>query len=250
MVTAKYVARFKDDNLVFLSLSPGVVNSQPDMGELTPFLGFLFYFIWVLMKRMFADLYFGIQLPMNPSVLTLQCFNPVTLIGMARFSLRRNRWQRCWTLFPSWLPRTLAHFCRTMEIPRIGYEYCGDYSCTTFSWSLPPAVTLVGVVTRDNMHQDQRCLVQPFIAVPSQLCCRKGSGIANKAREREKKYSIVRRHKPHKNTTMVSCGNYYYLVTSRQWSTEDIGQWGKVYLLRGPRTAVLICLCTRQRSVR
>ena len=45
MVTAKYAARFKDDNLVFLSLSPGVVNSQPDMGEVTPFLGFLFYFI-------------------------------------------------------------------------------------------------------------------------------------------------------------------------------------------------------------
>ena len=31
MVTAKYAARFKDENLLFVSISPGVINTRPDL---------------------------------------------------------------------------------------------------------------------------------------------------------------------------------------------------------------------------
>ena len=31
MVTAKYAARFKDENLLFLSICPGVVNTRADL---------------------------------------------------------------------------------------------------------------------------------------------------------------------------------------------------------------------------
>ena len=43
MVTAKYAARFKDENLLFVSISPGVVNTRPD---LRAYIFIFFYFFY------------------------------------------------------------------------------------------------------------------------------------------------------------------------------------------------------------